>query len=586
MTHFPYSLISFITLLFTGALHSASLQLTPIDSNHYTGLLTISLDSKDYLYADYLDVSVDHPALQITSWHVNQESVVTFDRSFKEHKKAYKGPVTIALELKCEDPALLEKAHMHVSYYQSSKHQLMHDALPLQQQPQNKIHTDQQLNTSVDVGVTTPDPAHVPIQHPGPLQTQPISWYEYFSNLLLTTQSGFLQIFLIFMLGLLMSLTPCIYPMIPITAGILQAQGSRSVIVNFFLSFAYVMGMAVTFAILGLMAAFAGTALGSLMTKPLFIIPIVALLAYLAFALLGFYEMYIPRFMQPKHRAVGAGSFVSAFVFGIISGSVASPCLSPGLVLLLSLVAALQNTFLGFLYLFIFGLGLGVPLIIIGTFSSSLNVLPRAGMWMIEIKKLFGLLLIAMCFYFLSYIIQAHILLWPLMLFVLAVGSWYLYSAQITRSRLGKLIQTVIGIALVATSVFLVYKSYRATLAVECPITESMWYSSYECARDIAVHEQKLLFVDVGAPACSLCTALDRTLFSEMLVLEEIAHFTPVKIDGSLAENKPFLKQYGIFGFPAVLIIDPKTEIVIKKWGPELYGIKPEVFIAQLEELV
>ena len=387
-------------------------------------------------------------------------------------------------------------------------------------------------------------------------------------------------------LGLFMSFTPCIYPMIPITAGILQAQGSRSLLISFLLAFSYTLGIAVTFAILGMLAAFAGTALGTLMVKPYFILPVVALLAYLAFSLLGLYEMYIPRVMQPKNMGhVGTGSFISAFIFGAVSGTVASPCLSPGLVLLLSIVAALQNLFLGFVFLFVFGLGLGVPLLIIGTFSNSLNVLPRAGMWMVEIKKIFGVLLLAMCFYFLNYILPYHILLWLITLFVLLTGIMYLYSAQQTHSRPWAWFKNILGIGLVAVSVVLIFKSYQALYLGECPIVESQWYTDYQCAKDIARHEKTLLFVDIGAPACSLCSALDRTLFANQDVLTALKAYTCIKIDGSKSENKPIIATYGIVGFPAILIIDPQNEKVIHRWGPELYGIQPEEFINRVEQI-
>ena len=109
-------------------------------------------------------------------------------------------------------------------------------------------------------------------------------------------------------------------------------------------------------------------------------------MAYLALSMFGFYDMYVPNILQTKNNVNHKGSLFSAFVFGAISGSIASPCLSPGLALLLTIVATLGNNLLGFLLLFSFGIGLSIPLLIIGTFSSSINILPQAGMWMIEVK--------------------------------------------------------------------------------------------------------------------------------------------------------------------------------------------------------
>lgn len=165
------------------------------------------------------------------------------------------------------------------------------------------------------------------------------SWASYISTLVQTTESTSLRLILVAALGMLLSLTPCIYPMIPITVGILQSQGSRSIARNFCLALSYTMGIASTFALLGLLAAYTGLLFGSFMTKPLVIIPLVALLVYLAGSMMGFYEMYTPRLLQ-NGSSSGGGSLVSAFLFGAASGTVASPCLSPGLILLLTIVTS------------------------------------------------------------------------------------------------------------------------------------------------------------------------------------------------------------------------------------------------------
>jgi len=259
---------------------------------------------------------------------------------------------------------------------------------------------------------------------------QHTSWSDYVTALVSHTDSLLLRILLVLFLGILMSLTPCIYPMIPITMGILQSQGSRSIMRNFFLALAYTIGIATTFSLLGLIAVFTGQLFGSFLTHPLVIIPVVGLLGYLGFSMLGFYDMYTPKFLQLNHSNTKNGSLLSAFLFGAASGTVASPCLSPGLVLLLSIVATLGDKLLGFILLFSFGIGLSLPLLLIGTFSSSLALLPHAGTWMVEAKKLFGFMLLGMCFYFLKNIMSWSTLMWSISFFTIATGLFYLYHAQ------------------------------------------------------------------------------------------------------------------------------------------------------------
>lgn len=411
------------------------------------------------------------------------------------------------------------------------------------------------------------------------------SWLAWISNTMTNTNSMALRVVLVFLLGLLMSLTPCIYPMIPITAGILQTQSSKSLLSSFLLALSYTFGIATTFAILGLLAAFAGQAMGQFMSHPAFIIPLVILLVYLALAMIGLYDMYIPRFLQPRGQNVQGGSFVSAFTFGAISGVVASPCLSPGLICLLCLVTTLNSWILGFLLLFIFGIGISVPLLIIGTFSSSLSLLPRAGMWMVEIKKIFGYLMLGMCLYFLNYITPWHIMKWILIAFCTTIGVIFLKYSRSAYNKTWKSVYLILGSLLFAFTGSLINKAFQSR-ATTCAHEQNAWQTDYDCARQEALDKHTLLFIDIGAPFCSICKAIDKTLLSQENVrtaIEKIA--VPVKIDGAASHNAVVIKQFKVLGFPTILLINPESQEVIKQWGPELYGSTPEQFINELDQL-
>jgi thiol:disulfide interchange protein len=177
------------------------------------------------------------------------------------------------------------------------------------------------------------------------------------------------------------------------------------------------------------------------------------------------------------------------------------------------------------------------------------------------------------------------IIWWLVTIFVLLTGIMYLRSAQHSKHKNVALIKNVLGIILVASSVMLIVKSYQQLYLKECPITDSIWYTDLQCAKDIARHEKKLLFVDIGAPYCSLCKELDRTLFADAKVIKQLKHFVPVKLDGSKEENKSILKEYTIFGFPTILIIDAEDGSLLRKWGSDLYGIEPSAFINLLNAL-
>lgn len=410
------------------------------------------------------------------------------------------------------------------------------------------------------------------------------SWSGYISNLVQTTDSLALKLFFVLILGLLLSLTPCIYPMIPITVGILQAQSSTSLLRNFSLALAYSLGIASTFAALGLAAAFTGQMFGNLMNNPIVILSLVALLAYLAFAMMGFYEMYTPK-MFSNNSAARGGSLSGAFLFGAVSGTVASPCLSPGLILVLSIVTALGNKLLGFLMLFTFGIGLSIPLLIIGTFSSSLNLLPQAGMWMVEIKKLFGLLLLGMCFYFLHFIMPTHIVLWLMVLTTLILTPFYLRAAQRSTTDSCKFINYSMYIMLLAATAGAGSEAFKATWHPELHVHNTPWLVDYTLALQEARTNDTYLFVDITAPYCSICSAIEQKLFTNNAVSEVLQKLVPVQIDSSNTAHvahTQLLKKFDVFGVPTFLLIDPKTETIVKRWGGELYDTSAETFIAEL----
>lgn len=239
----------------------------------------------------------------------------------------------------------------------------------------------------------------------------------------------FLILFLAFVLGVMTSFLPCIYPMIPITASILQTQQSPSLLHNFFLSITYVLGVATIHATLGYLSASMGILLGSWLANPWFAILLIAFFLYFALSMFGFYELYIPRFLQSRGDVKTEGSFIKCYLLGIVSGTVASPCLAPPLAALIGIVAHLGKPAFGFLTLFMFSLGMGVPLIIIGTFSGAVALLPHAGPWMLEMKRALGFMLLGTCVYFLHSFLPPWIILIFYALIVIAAGLYYFMNS-------------------------------------------------------------------------------------------------------------------------------------------------------------
>ncbi|HEX6940534.1 MAG TPA: cytochrome c biogenesis protein CcdA [Longimicrobiales bacterium] len=206
--------------------------------------------------------------------------------------------------------------------------------------------------------------------------------------------------------GVLTSLTPCIYPMIPITAGLIsgtaaggRAAPSRGRVMG--LTLTYVLGLALVYATLGLVAGLTGTLFGMVSSNRWAQFAIGNLLLVFGLAMLEVFPVAAPRRLLAWTARLGGGSYPAVFVLGATSGAVAAPCGAPAFAAVLSWVATTGSAVLGFLYLFVFSLGMTALLVVVGVFSGAVAALPRAGAWMVWIKKGGGVILLAMAEYYL-----------------------------------------------------------------------------------------------------------------------------------------------------------------------------------------
>lgn len=205
--------------------------------------------------------------------------------------------------------------------------------------------------------------------------------------------------------GLLTSLTPCIYPMIPITASVVgggtlgeQVPRRRAAL----LTAAYVTGLAMTYAMLGLIAGLTGSLFGSVSSNPWVIIAMANLLVLFALMLVDVIPVPVPtRWLTAAATMQGGGRLAGTFAIGAASGLVAAPCGAPIMGAVLGWVAATQSGALGFLYLFVFSLGMSAVLVVVGLFAGTASRLPRAGMWMVWVKRVFALLMLGTAEYYL-----------------------------------------------------------------------------------------------------------------------------------------------------------------------------------------
>jgi len=212
---------------------------------------------------------------------------------------------------------------------------------------------------------------------------------------------------LLFLAGVLTSLTPCIYPMIPITAAIVGggeagAHGeARPRLRPLLLSLTYAIGLALVYAALGLIAGMTGTMFGRISTNPWLYFAMANLLVFAALAMFDVIPIRMPAAVTQRAATAGTGGrFGGAFVMGAMSGLVAAPCSAPVMIAVLTWVPEPKSALMGFLYLFVFSLGMCSLLIAVGVSTGTLSRLPRAGMWMVRIKKLFGVVMLGVAEYY------------------------------------------------------------------------------------------------------------------------------------------------------------------------------------------
>ncbi len=198
--------------------------------------------------------------------------------------------------------------------------------------------------------------------------------------------------------GVLTSFTPCVYPMIPIIVGVIGARSSRSRVQAFLLSLCYVSGLSIVYTSLGLVSALTGSLFGRMSTSPLLNMVMANVLFLFALSMFGLFDIKLPTFFVPNiGRREG---HLAAFIVGASSGFVAAPCTAPVLGTLLVYAGDTRNVVVGMLLLFVYSLGMGTLLVLIGTFTGIVTMLPKSGKWLVSIKYVLAFMMMLVAEYF------------------------------------------------------------------------------------------------------------------------------------------------------------------------------------------
>jgi thiol:disulfide interchange protein DsbD len=366
----------------------------------------------------------------------------------------------------------------------------------------------------------------------------------------------------VFLAGLALNLTPCVFPLIPITVGYFTQQTKDREGSAFPLALAYVVGIALTYSVLGVLAALSGAIFGSALQSPWVVGLIVAVLLALATSMFGLWELRVPGWAQ---RASGGRTGVfGALIMGLVMGFVAAPCIGPFVVGLLTYVGQRGDPLLGFVLFFTLALGLGLPYLILGTFTGAVNKLPASGMWMVGVRRVFGVILVAMAAYFAAPLMPGESGRW-LMSAVLVLGALYLLVIDRTGHEQAS-IDRVMRILAAATLVAGVIMAPAVELGV-APAggsSEHLAWQQYNAnSVEAAIAGGGPVIIDFYADWCAPCRELDEKTFAAPEVSSVLESYARFKVDmtRSSEENQVLATEYRVMGVPTVIVVSGGEEV-------------------------
>ena len=400
-------------------------------------------------------------------------------------------------------------------------------------------------------------------------------------------------VFGFFLLGLGLAFTPCVLPMLPLLSAIVIGQNQRPNMWRAFaLSFVYVQGMALTYTLLGLIVAAIGLPFQVALQHPYVMIGLSIIFVLLALSMFGVFTLQLPSSLQTKLSLLSqqqkAGAFGGVFLMGMIAGLVASPCTSAPLSGALLYVAQSGDLFTGAITLYLLALGMGVPLILITLFGN--KILPKSGMWMETVKKLFGFVMLALPVFLISRILPDE---WTLRLWAMLGTAFFIWFAfQMPKNGTGWLFRILFLVAAMISVKPLqawVWGESSAQSAVENKLVSHVEFkqvkSEAELQQALAENNKSLVMLDLYADWCVACKEFEKETFSDPRVQKIFGDMLLLQVDmtKNSEENRALMTKYKVLGLPTILFFNQDGKEIE---GSRVNGFMPPVeFLQWIEKI-
>jgi len=393
----------------------------------------------------------------------------------------------------------------------------------------------------------------------------------------------FIAFLLVFIGGMALNLTPCVYPIIPITVSYFGGQASGSKANTIVLAILYLLGMAAMYSALGVVAALTGSILGSALQNPLVTAFIALVMLALAASMFGFYEIRVPARLSGVAGTAKQGH-LGAFLMGLTVGIVAAPCIGPFVLGLLTFVGERGDPVLGFALFFTLSVGLGMPYVFLAVASGNISKLPRSGEWMEWVRKVFGVVLVAMAVYFLDPVL-------PETVYYILIGALLVVGG------------VILGFIMKVASTSLLFNVFRRGVGLLMPLV-GLWFIfapghilgivpgipwvPYDDDFLVEAKTKDLpIVIDFTAEWCIPCEEMDHETFNQPEVVQAAKKIMPLRADLTQSASEEVLelrKKFGIRGVPTIVFIDrngkERSDLRV------VHFIEKDEFLEKLDSLV